>query len=86
MATVEIIKFPVDGDVFQAILSEHGDGEIQPRFNYSECTEEAYPDHKVIRGVRQDNSLTGTGFLHLQMDPGETPSPANVIAGVDQLP
>ena len=86
MAIVKVIDLPVNGDAFQAIYNEHGEGEIQPRLDYTECTEEAFPDHKIIRGLRDDGTFTGTGFLHLAMDPGELPGPVHIIAGVDQIP
>ena len=79
MANNEIIEMDTESKEWKDITDEHGEGKIQPRYDYkTECTEEKFPDHKVLRGKRPDNSLTGTGFLR--------DTAGKIVAGVNQLP
>jgi len=79
MSNCEIVELSVESKEWKDIYDKHGEGKIQPRYDFTtECTEEAFPNHTVVRGRRSDNSLTGTGFLRNQT--------GQIIAGVDQLP
>ena len=88
MSNLKVIDLSTESDEWDKIFEKHVNGEIQPRYDYiSECTEENFQHHKVIRGLKPDNTFTESGFLRLPLDAGETTTdPGDIIAGVNQIP
>lgn len=63
---------------WKVILDKYGNGNVDKRVRFEECTTDNYPGHHVVHGRNtQTGSLTNTGFLRNQTD--------QVVAGVDAI-
>jgi len=52
---------------WKAILEKYGNGMVDKRVRFEECTTDNYPGHHVVHGRNtQTGSLTNTGFYEIR--------------------